>query len=130
MLPNDALLPILLFIALVLAVSLQGLAASGHFPREHRAPTMVVGLGPIILFGSIVIAIVCLAGGIFAAARLIPWYATVIGAGLAILSAPLLLHRFPDWFVDGRSAALCFTAASLVPLILLIWMMSGELIGS
>ncbi|HEU5017703.1 MAG TPA: hypothetical protein VFT69_06975 [Pseudolabrys sp.] len=123
MLPNSALLPIILFIALILAVSLQGLAASGHFPREHRAPTMVVGFGPMILFGSIVVTVLCLAGGILAASRLIPWHIAIIGGGLSILSAPLVLRQFPDRFVDGRTSALCFTAASLVILALLIWIM-------
>lgn len=123
MLPNDALLPIILFIALVLAASLQGLAASGHFPREHRAPTMANGIGPIILFGSIAVTALCLAGGILAVARLVPWYAAIIGGGLSILAAPLVLRNFPDRFVDGRNAALCFTAASVVLLALLVWIM-------
>lgn len=120
---NDAVLPIMAFMALILVVALQGLAACGHFPREHRAPTMAVGTGPIILFGSIVITIVCFAGGILAASRLIPWYVAVIAGGLSVLAAPLVLGAFPDRFVDGRSSAFCFTAVSIVLVGFLLWIL-------
>jgi hypothetical protein len=38
--PSDAWLPLLLFMALLMALSLHGLAASGHFPHEYRAPAL------------------------------------------------------------------------------------------
>ena len=37
----------------VLAAALCGLAASGHFPREHRSPALRTTAGALILFGSI-----------------------------------------------------------------------------
>ena len=52
--------------------------------------------------------------------QLIPWYAAVIGGGLAILAAPLVLQQFPDRFVDGRAALLSFAAAGIA-LALFIW---------
>ncbi len=126
MLPTDALIPIVLFMALVLAASLQALAASGHFPRPHRASAWASGFGPIILFGSMALVIVGLAAGTAAALRLIPWYAAIIGGGLSVLAAPLVLQWFPDRFVDGRGSLLAFAAVSVVLALLLIWIGIGR----
>jgi len=46
--------------------------------------------------------------------RYVPWYAAVIGGGGAILIAPLALQPLPDHFVDGASALIVFSGASLV----------------
>src|SRR3979490_220086 len=91
MLPTDALVPLAIFMALLLALALHGLSASGHFPREHRAPALSSGLGRAILYGSIAAALICLVVAIVGAWRSIPWYAAIIGGGLAILCAPLVL---------------------------------------
>jgi hypothetical protein len=122
MLPLNALLPLVLFTALLLALSLHALSASGHFPREHRGAAFVSGAGRAILYGSMVIVFLCLLIGLAAAWHLIPWYAAVIGGGLAILVAPLVLQQFPDRFVDGRASLLAFAAASLVLALALIWL--------
>src|SRR5207244_7309641 len=53
MLPNETLIPLVLFTALLLVLSLHGLAASGQFPHEHRNPVLRFGLGGIILYGTI-----------------------------------------------------------------------------
>ena len=120
MLPTQTWLPLALFAALLLVLSLHALAASGHFPRAHRAPALASGLGPAILHGSIVVAVICLVAGMILSWQLIPWYAAVIGGGLAILAAPLVLQQFPDRFVDGRAALLSFAAAGIA-LALFIW---------
>ena len=120
MLPISVLVPLLLFMALLLALSLYGLAASGHFPREHRAPALARGLGAIVLFGTIAVAIVCLAAALASVWYLIPWYAAVIGGGLSILVAPLVLQQFPDSFVNGRGALLSLCAASVILALLLL----------
>ena len=73
MLPTEALLPLLLFILLLFLLALYALAASGHFPRQHRAPTLASGAGFIVLYGSMVIAILCLAADRLGFG-LIPWY--------------------------------------------------------
>jgi hypothetical protein len=125
MVPRDALLPLALFMALMLAASLQGLAASGHFPRQHRTAALASGLGPMILFGSIAIMIVCFTAGAGAAVRLLPWYAVIIGGGLSVLSAPLVLQRLPDRFVDGRSSLIAFATAGIAFALLLIWIATG-----
>ena len=106
--------------ALLLALSLYGLAVSGHFPREHRAPVLAPGLGAIVLFGTIAVAIVCLAAALASVWYLIPWYAAVIGGGLSILVAPLVLQQFSDSFVNGRGALLSLCAASAVLALLMI----------
>lgn len=111
--PLDAVPPLALFTGLMLALSLQALTASGHFPREHRSPALASGFGAALLYGAIVLAALCLIAGMAAAWRLIPWYAAVIGGGLAILLAPLVLQKFSDRFVDGRAALFTFGGIAL-----------------
>jgi len=119
MLPTDAILPLVLFTLLMLMLSLHGLAASGHFPREHRTAAPRSPLGTAILYGTILIALLSLIAGLVAAWRLIPWYAAVIAGGLAILSAPLVLQQFSDNFVDDRGSLLSFGGASAALAIIL-----------
>jgi hypothetical protein len=102
-----------LVMALLLAVSMLGLTASGHFPREHRSAALASASGGAILFGSIAIALVCLGLGIFFVRMKVPWYAAVIGGGVMVLATPLLLRPFPDWFVNGRVSLLAFSALAL-----------------
>src|SRR5258708_35621923 len=98
MLPGSAVIPLLSFMLLLLSASLCGLAASGHFPREHRAPTLRSGFGRFILFGSLALCILCLFGGIALIWHAVPWYAAVIGGGGIPLAAPRLLQPFPHSF--------------------------------
>jgi hypothetical protein len=118
MLPPKVL-PTALFVALVLAASLYGLAASGHFPRSAKAPAP--GVVAPVLFGSIVVVLACAIAGITAALPVVPWYVAVIGGGSAILAAPLVLQWFPDRFVDGRGALVAFATVCAVTALLLIW---------
>ena len=114
-----ALVPLVLFTMLMLVISLHGLTASGHFPRETRLPAMAAGTGPAVLWLTILVVLTCLLVGLFAAWRLIPWYAAVIGGGGGILVAPLVLQWFPDRFVDGKRGLLTFAAAALALTLLL-----------
>jgi len=114
MLPGSAVVPLLSFMLLLLSASLCGLAASGHFPAEHRAPALRAGFGRLILFGSLTLCLLCLVGGIALIWRTVPWYAAVIGGGSMMLAAPLLLQPFPDWFVNGRGALVTFSGLSLL----------------
>ena len=120
MLPEAVWIPLALFTTLLLFVSLHALAASGQFPREHRAPTLMSGGGAIVLYGTIAVALISLLAGLFAAWRLIPWYAAVIGGGLAILAAPLALQQFTDRFVDGRTSLVSFAGAGALLAFLLV----------
>jgi hypothetical protein len=115
MFPIESLIPLVLFAILVLMLSLYILAASGQFPHERRAPALASSFGGLILYGTIAVAAASLAVALYAAWRLIPWYEAVIGGGLAILAAPLILQQFPDRFVDGRGGlvSLAGTAAVL-----------------
>jgi hypothetical protein len=119
-LPPGALLSLVLFTVLLLALSLHALAASGHFPREHRSAAFKTAAGTAILYGSIVTACVCLLAGLIAAWHLIPWYTAVIGGGLAILVAPLMLQQFSDRFIDGRASLLAFAGAACALALILI----------
>jgi hypothetical protein len=122
MLPEASLIPLVLFTALLLFVSLHALAASGQFPREHRAPALASVFGTVILYGTIAVAFVNLLVAFFAAWRLIPWYAAVIGGGLAILAAPLVLQKFTDRFVDGRASLMSFAGVGALLALLLTWL--------
>jgi hypothetical protein len=119
MLPIEAIIPLILFTALLLVLSLHGLAASGQFPREYRNPALASGVGAVLLYGTIAVAIVSLGVALLAAWRLIPWYAAVIGGGLAVLVAPLVLQQFPDRFIDGRGSLLGLAGAGALLALLL-----------
>ncbi len=108
---TEALIAVALFMGLVLASALQGLAASAHFPRADQPASGVV---PLILFGTMALVVFSLAAGSAAALRLLPWYAAVIGGGLSVLAAPPVLQAFPDRFIDGRGSLLAFAAAGAV----------------
>jgi hypothetical protein len=110
--PRDAVPALVLFIALVLSAALTALAASGHFPPEHRAAALRSGVGRAILFGACAVAALALIVGAAGAWATLPWPAAVIAAGAAMLAAPLLLRPFPDAFVNGRAALLAFAGAS------------------
>ena len=120
MLTIDAILPLVLFTLLMLMLSLHALSASGHFPREHRAAALRSLLGVVILHGTILVGLTALIAGLWAAWRLIPWYAAVIAGGLAILAAPLVLQEFSDSFVDDRRCLLSFAGASVVLAMMLL----------
>lgn len=124
MLPLGAVPPLALFTGLMLALSLQALAASGHFPREHRSPALASGFGAALLYGSILLGTLCLAAGVAAAWHLVPWYAAVIGGSFAILIAPLVLQKFSDRFVDGRAALMTFGGTALALTLILILMLA------
>lgn len=110
---------LLVFMVLVCACALYGLAASGHFPREHRAPLLRSSAGGALLFGSMAVTTAAALAGVNFAARGLPWYAAIIGAGLVLLATPLLLRPFSDAFVNGRAALLTFAVASAVLAVLL-----------
>ena len=102
------------FVALVLSVSLYGLTVSGHFPSEHRGETLRTSTGAAVLWLTM---LACAAAAIYAvcfASRTLPWYVSVLGAGGAILIAPLLLQPMPDAFVNGRRGLIAFALAAVV----------------
>jgi hypothetical protein len=70
------------------------------------------GVGRAILFSTCAVAALALVVGVAMAWAVVPWPAAVIGAGAAILAAPLLLRPLPDAFVNGRGALLTFASAS------------------
>jgi hypothetical protein len=110
--PRHVVLALVLFIALLLSAALTALAASGHFPPEHRAASLRSGAGRAILLGSCLVSGLSLAVGVAIAWLVLPWPAAVIGAGAAMLAAPLLLRPLPDAFVNGRAALVAFASAS------------------
>ena len=119
---NEALIPLVLFSLFMFAFSLYSLAASGQFPYDCRAPTLVTRFGAAVLYGSIVLTLASLPAALFAAWQLIPWYAAVIGGGLTILMAPLVLQWFSDRFADGRGALIVFSVSAAALAAVLLWL--------
>ncbi|MBX6329261.1 MAG: hypothetical protein IRY89_11865 [Pseudolabrys sp.] len=122
MVAGEAVIPLMLFTGSLLACALHGLAASGQFPREHRDPSFASPVGRAVLFGTIAVMIASLVAVLTVVWRLLPWYAAVIGGGLAILAAPPILQQCPDRFVDGRASLLSFAGAGAVFALLLLWL--------
>jgi hypothetical protein len=116
---QDAVLPLALLMVLVLCCSMYALAASGHFPKEHRSAALRAGAGPLVLFGSLLLSLLSLAAGLVLGARMIPWYAAVIGGGAMVLAAPLALRFFPDDVVNGRMALIVLSGAGAVAVVLI-----------
>jgi hypothetical protein len=116
--PPGQLTPLLLFVLLIFAATLHGLAASGHFPLQGEGaksrPRRVT------LFGSIGLTFLALVAGTIAALRLTSWSVAIIAGGLSLLFAPLALRAFPDRFVDGSGALVVFTTAALAAAAVLI----------
>ena len=98
----------------LLLVALYGLAASGHFPAEFRPRKLQQGWGLIVLWATMIAT--GLAGVVVLALawQALPWYAVVIGGGVVLLFAPLLLQPMPDSFVNGRRGLLAFAAGAVV----------------
>jgi hypothetical protein len=107
--------------ALLLALSLLGLAASGHFPAEHRAPPLRSVAGRFVLYGSLIVGAICLVAGLAVSWSIVPLYAAVIGGGAMILFAPLVLQTMPDRFVNGYGALLIFGLAAALATLALVW---------
>ena len=117
-------IPVLLFVLVVFAATLQGLAASGHFPVEDKAAEATFRPTRVTLFGSIAVTILALVAGIIVALRLTSWSVAIIAGGFALLFAPLVLRLFPDRFVDGAGALVAFAAAALASAGILIWLVA------
>lgn len=122
---SESLLPLLLVTVLLLAASLHGLSALGHFPRATRREALSHGAGALLLGGSILVVVASVTVAVVAAWLLMPWYAAIIAGGIAILIAPLVLQCFSDAFVDGPGALLAFAAATGSPAIILAWFLRG-----
>jgi hypothetical protein len=103
------------FTASCLAAALYGLAAAGHFPREHRKPDLADATGSAVLWITLTLAALAAAGAVVFAVRHLPWPPAVIAGCMALLFAPLVLQSFPDRFVDGRQGLLVLSFASLLP---------------
>jgi hypothetical protein len=110
---------LVLMMVAVLAAALQGLVISGHFPEEHRKAALQGATGSAVLFGSTALSALAALFALYAA-RSVPWYALVIGAGAMLLAAPLALQPFPDRFVDGRAGPLTFSSVAAVCVLLLL----------
>ena len=108
------------FAALILAASLQVLAASGHFPLRVRGPGMHSADAVLLFLFSLAVTLVALIAGALAAWEHSSWQGLVIAGGLAVLSAPLVLQQCSDHFVDGRVAPVAFAAATALCALLLV----------
>jgi len=92
--PVHGAIGLLLFMGLLLALALYGLAASGQFPYEHRAAPLRSAVGRLVLFGSMSVAAACLVIGLASMPKATPWYAVVIGEDWFSLRRPFCCGRF------------------------------------
>lgn len=99
---------LVMFALLIMSAALYGLTASGQFPSEHRADALKSPAGAAVLWGTMAVGLATTLVGLGLAWRVLPWYASVIVGGGVLLIAPLILQKFPDSFVDGRSGLLTF----------------------
>jgi hypothetical protein len=113
----DALPALCCFAALLLAVTLLMLAASGHFPRRSKNAG---GRSTIILWTSLAAGLGALLAGLAAAWLLLPGPAAVIAGGLAVLAGPPVLQQCPDRFVDGAGALAVFSGAAVLCAVILL----------
>ena len=99
---------LLVFSSLVLAITLYGLTVAIYFPKHARSETPLDW--PMRLLIGVTIPVIALSAvhafG-FALSRL-AGPAAIIGAGLAMLLAPVVLKRFSDSVVDGRVGLVAF----------------------
>ncbi len=103
-----------MFALLIMSAALYGLTVSGQFPSEHRAEILKSPTGAMVLWGTMAVGLVTTLVGVGVAWRMLPWYAAVIVGGGVLLIAPLILQKFPDSFVDGRSGLLTFAGIGAV----------------
>ena len=103
----------MLFMVLLLVVCVFVMTAAGHFPARFREQIFRTPSGAAILWGSIFIVGVSAIVAIAFAIQVLPWYAAVIGGGLMVLAAPLLVQPFPDRAVDSPQALLILAAVAL-----------------
>ncbi|MFM9939263.1 MAG: hypothetical protein ACKVP7_07195 [Hyphomicrobiaceae bacterium] len=94
-------LALLLFAALVMTIAMFGLSLSGHFPAPQKRELKDLPGRALLIFSIVVVAFSTAKALGLAMGRLPPPVA-VIGAGAALLAAPLALKKLPDSFVDGR----------------------------
>jgi hypothetical protein len=104
----------------MLLAALYGLAASGHFPIEYRPEKLQGPVGGSVLWGTMAATALAVLAALFLGWRGLPWYALVIGAGSALLFAPLLLRPLPDSFVNGRRALVALAGGAAL-LACLLW---------
>jgi hypothetical protein len=121
--PLEVLPPLVVFAVLILSVTLQALAASGHFPAAHRRLEMQSRRASIVLWLSIDACVISLAAGLWLSLHALPWQAVVIAGGLAVLAGPIVLQQFSDRFVDSWRALISFAACSAA-CALLLWLIA------
>jgi hypothetical protein len=112
-----------LLVACVLLAVLYGLAVSGHFPACLRGAALQQGWGAFLLWSTMAATVLALGAAGLCAWRALPWPAAVLGGGVAMLFAPLLLQSLPDSFVNGRRALLVLSMGTLI-LAVLMWRMA------
>ncbi len=115
-----------IFAGLILAVTLQLLAASGHFPLAVRGANMRTRSAAVLLWVSLAVTLAALCAGAIAGGQRLPWQGLIIAGGLALLTGPLILQKLPDRFVDGHAALVTFAAGAAMCAVALVFAASVE----
>jgi hypothetical protein len=78
-----------------------------------RGASVTIWLSGLVVFLAVIV-------GAIVACQIVPWSAVVIGAGLAIFAALLILQQCSDAFVDSRSALVAFSGGAAILAIALV----------
>ncbi len=108
-----------LFMAAIAFLALYGLTVSAHFPFEIRAAELQTGIGALTMWTTVVTSAVAavIVGGV--APRVLPWTSIIIGGGVVLLAAPLLVRAFPDRFVDRLAGVITFAVGAMLTALML-----------
>ncbi len=107
-------LAVFLFSALVLVIVMFMLSVAGHFPKEQRRAEFKDRLGRLVIAVCSIAVAVATAKTFGLAATAIPPPIAIIGAGAALLGAPLVLRYLSDSFVDGRVGLVSLAALASI----------------
>ncbi len=98
------------FFLLVLLIALFGLALSGHLPLQARDAQDTSLFDRLTIVATVAIVALAAVRTIGLGLGALPGPIAIIGAGGALLLAPLLLRALPDSFVDGRRGLIVLAA--------------------
>lgn len=96
-----------IFAAAMVLVFVNAVIVTGHFPRQTRPLSVDVGLCVIVVATTALFA-----SSVILAIEVMPWFAIVIFAGLAVLFAPLIEQQLPISWRRCAPGLICISACT------------------
>lgn len=103
-------LALLVFAALILNIAMFALSLSGHVPAHQKFTGVQAWQHRALFVSCIVVVAFSTAKALGLAMGSLPAPIAIIGAGGALLVAPLLLAKLPDSIVDSRRGLVALAA--------------------